>query len=46
MARGLAAGGAQRSAVATMPYGDRQGGLIDPQGNIWWISQHLPNAPY
>ncbi|PWL40457.1 glyoxalase [Flagellimonas aquimarina] len=26
---------------ADMPYGDRQGGIIDPAGNYWWISKHL-----
>ena len=29
-----------------MDYGDRQGGVIDPSGNIWWISQRLVDAPY
>ncbi len=46
MTRAIAAGGALQMAVADMPYGDRQGGVTDPQGNIWWISQHLENAVY
>lgn len=32
--------------VADMPYGDRQGGVKDRAGNIWWISQRLTDAPY
>ncbi len=32
--------------VADMPYGDRQGGAKDIAGNIWWLSQHLTDAPY
>jgi PhnB protein len=33
-------------AVADMPYGDRQGAVIDPCGNTWWISQRLVDEPY
>jgi len=29
-----------------MPYGDRQAGVSDPFGNLWWISQRLRNEPY
>lgn len=32
--------------VGDMPYGDRQGGVRDPAGNIWWISQRLVREPY
>ena len=32
--------------VSDMPYGDRQGGVLDTVGNIWWISQRLSNEPY
>ena len=32
--------------VEDMPYGDRQGGVRDPSGNIWWISQRLTADPY
>lgn len=32
--------------VADMDYGDRQGGVKDKAGNIWWISQRLSAAPY
>lgn len=46
MARALAAGGTEEMAVSDMPYGDRQGGIKDPHGNLWWISQRLVQAPY
>jgi PhnB protein len=46
MARALAHGGQLEMAVANMPYGDRQGGVRDAHGNIWWISQRLVEAPY
>ena len=32
--------------IANMPYGDRQGGVRDPAGNIWWVSQRLSDKPY
>ncbi len=32
--------------IADMPYGDRQGGVKDSAGNIWWISQRLTDVPY
>ena len=31
---------------ADMDYDDRQGGVIDPAGNYWWISQRLKEEPY
>ena len=46
MQQALAAGAALEMDVADMPYGDRQGGVKDPHGNIWWISQRLVQAPY
>jgi PhnB protein len=45
-ARALAAGGEEIMAVMDMPYGDRQSGVADPGGNIWWISQRLVREPY
>jgi PhnB protein len=33
-------------AVLDMPYGDRQGGVRDTHGNIWWISQRTAHEPY
>lgn len=29
-----------------MPYEDRQGGIIDPAGNYWWISKRLVESDY
>lgn len=46
MAGALHGGAAQVMAVADMPYGDRQGGVRDAWGNLWWISQRLEDGPY
>ncbi|MBV8534186.1 MAG: VOC family protein [Alphaproteobacteria bacterium] len=46
MARAIAAGAKNIMDVADMPYGDRQGGVRDSAGNIWWISQRLSAGPY
>jgi PhnB protein len=46
MARALRAGARLVMEVADMPYGDRQGGVEDPCGNLWWISQRLVEEPY
>ena len=46
MSRAVAAGGRSLGAVADMPYGDRQGGVEDPCGNFWWLSQRLAPGPY
>ena len=46
MARAVAAGGTQLMEVGDRVYGDRQGGMRDPQGNIWWISQRLEEGSY
>ncbi len=46
MARALGAGASLLMKVADMPYDDRQGGVADPCGNIWWISQRLVEEPY
>lgn len=46
MDKALAAGGTLEMAVADMPYGDRQGGIKDPYGNIWWLSQRVVQEPY
>jgi len=46
MGRALSAGASPLMEVADMPYGDRQGGVTDPEGNIWWISQRLVEEPY
>lgn len=31
---------------ADMDYGDRQGGIVDPAGNFWWISKRLHEKGY
>lgn len=46
MARAIAAGAVSIMDVADMPYQDRQGGVRDPHGNIWWISQRLVEGGY
>jgi uncharacterized glyoxalase superfamily protein PhnB len=46
MARAVAAGGRSFGPVANMPYNDRQGGVADPSGDIWWLSQRLVPGPY
>ena len=46
MARALQAGATLEMAVGDMSYGDRQGGVRDGHGNIWWISQRLVDEPY
>jgi PhnB protein len=46
MARAVAAGGRMVLPVADRPYGDRQGGVEDPAGTVWWISRRLVDGPY
>lgn len=46
VARALQHGGLLEMEVGDMPYGDRQGGVRDPHGNIWWISQRTVHEPY
>ena len=46
MKRALDAGASLVMAVADMPYDDRQGGVSDTSGNLWWISQRLIDEPY
>jgi PhnB protein len=46
LARAVAGGAEVIMPVADMPYGDRQGGAKDSQGNVWWLSQHLRDGPY
>jgi PhnB protein len=45
-AKALACGARGMFAPVEMPYQDRQGGITDPFGNIWWISQRLVDSPY
>ena len=46
MKRALECGAIMEMAAADMPYGDRQGGVRDPHGNIWWLSQRTVQEPY
>jgi len=46
MAQAVRSGATLEMPVANMPYGDRQGGIVDPCGNLWWISQRLEDKPY
>ena len=46
VARAVAAGGRLVMAVADMPYGDRQGGVEDLSGTIWWLSERLVEGGY
>ncbi|MEN0064423.1 MAG: VOC family protein [Myxococcota bacterium] len=44
--RAVAAGMETIYPPADMPYKDRQAGVRDARGNIWWISQRLVAGPY
>ena len=46
MERAVAAGAEKMMDVDDRPYGDRQGGVFDGEGNSWWISQRLTDKPY
>lgn len=46
LARALAHGAALEMAVRDMPYGDRQGGVRDRHGHLWWLSERRVHAPY
>jgi PhnB protein len=46
MQRALKHGAILEMEVGDMPYGDRQGGVKDQHGNIWWISQRTVHTPY
>jgi len=38
--RGLGAGGSSISEPTDQFYGDRNAGLKDPCGNVWWVATH------
>ncbi len=42
--RALAAGGESLGAPEDRPYGERQGGVKDPTGNIWYMATRLPGT--
>ena len=44
--RALTCGATLEMPVGNMPYGDRQGGIRDSHGNIWWVSQRLEPGAY
>lgn len=46
LAKALACGADLEMPVADMPYGDRQGGVRDRTGTIWWLSQRLVHQGY
>jgi PhnB protein len=46
MKKAIAAGATKIMEVADMPYKDRQGGVKDQFGNVWWLSQRLIPGPY
>lgn len=46
MTRALEHGMEKFMDVADMDYGDRQGGVTDKAGNIWWLSQRLEDKSY
>jgi uncharacterized glyoxalase superfamily protein PhnB len=43
-ARALGAGAQSVHEPADMFYGDRQGGIKDPSGNLWWIATHIEDV--
>jgi PhnB protein len=45
-AKAVACGASGMFSPVEMPYGDKQGAVTDPFGNIWWISQRLVEKPY
>ncbi len=46
MSQAIDAGAMLEMEVAVMPYNDKQGGVKDKFGNIWWISERLVDEPY
>jgi PhnB protein len=46
MSSAITNGATVEMEVADMPYGDRQGGVKDTHGNIWWVSQRIVHEPY
>jgi uncharacterized glyoxalase superfamily protein PhnB len=42
--KAIAAGGKSLHEPANQFYGDRHGGVEDPQGNVWWIATHIEDV--
>jgi uncharacterized glyoxalase superfamily protein PhnB len=40
----IAAGGKSIQEPTTQFYGDRSGGVEDPQGNYWWVATHVEDV--
>ena len=43
--KGIDAGGTSVMEPADQFYGDRNAGVKDPSGNIWWIAKHIEDVP-
>ncbi len=43
--RALDAGAASMMEPADQFYGDRNAGVRDPAGNLWWIATHIEDVP-
>ena len=46
IAKAVECGATLEMEAADQPYGDRQGGVRDPAGNIWWIATRLVQEYY
>lgn len=46
MERAIESGAILDFEAADMPYGDRQGGVKDPEGNLWFVSSRPSRDPY
>ncbi len=44
--RALRAGAVSLRGPTDQAYGDRNAGVKDPFGNVWWIATHLKNVPH
>ena len=42
--RAVAAGGKSVQEPSTQFYGDRHGGVDDPNGNTWWVATHVEDV--
>jgi PhnB protein len=43
--KAVTAGGKSIGEPANQFYGDRHGGVTDPEGNNWWIATHIEDVP-
>ena len=41
----LDSGGVSVFPIMTLPSGERNGGVRDPGGNIWWVATHVEDVP-